>query len=152
VKYPAKNGTQTCSGTATFRGVGGKEAPDLGALFPFYPKASGGSIRGRVNGTVAVKRNFLGLTTRQLRTWGTQIQVLPSIQAIVKQFSGPTGPLSVSDYGDTNIQATKGVAFDIYRFPTTADSDGFGKHTATTTVTFPLASGGTCPPGWTVVP
>ncbi len=149
---PAKNGTQTCSGTATFRGVGGNEAPDLGALFSFYPKASGGSIRGGVNGTVAVKRNFLGLTTRQLRTWGTQIQVLPSIQGIIKQFSGPTGPLTVSDYGDTNIQATRGVAFDIYRFPTTADSDGFGKHTATTTVTFPLASGGTCPPGWTVIP
>jgi hypothetical protein len=102
--------------------------------------------------TVAVQYGFLGLTTRQLRGYGTQIQVLPGNQALIKQFKGPTGPLTVSDYGDPNIQATPGVAFDIYRCPTLADGNKFGRQTMSTTISFPIASGATCPSGWTEIP
>ena len=39
----------------------------------------------------------------------------PDNQALIGQNGGPTGPLSVSDYADANIQATPGVAFDMQK-------------------------------------
>lgn len=146
------NGTVTCSGTATFTAVGGNQAMGNGALYSQYPAQAGGSIRGGTFGTVAVQNGFLGLTTRQLRTYGTQIFVTPSNQGLISQYGGPTGPLSVSDYGDANIQATSGVAFDLYRFPTVAAGRQFGRQTMSATISFPAASGGSCPAGFTKVP
>ena len=48
-------------------------------------------------------------------------------QSLIKQYKGPTGPLYVSDYGDASVQATSGVAFDIYRFPTVTGGRKFGR-------------------------
>jgi hypothetical protein len=113
------NGRTTCTGSAIFTGVGGKQAKytgHSGAFYSAFPAKVGGSIAGGAFGTVAVKNGFLGLSTRQLRTYGTQISITPSNQGLISQYKGPTGPLSVSDSGDANIQATSGVAFDLYRF------------------------------------
>ena len=146
------NGRTTCSGPATFTAVGGNQAEGDGALFSKYPALAGGSIRGGTFGTVAVQDGFLGLTTRQLRMYGTQIFITPSNQGLISQYGGPTGPLSVSDYGDANIQATSGVAFDIYRFPTVSAGMQFGRQTMNTTISYPNNSGASCPAGYTVVP
>ncbi len=146
------NGTTTCTGTATFTAVGGNQARGNGALYSQYPAQAGGSIRGGTFGTVAVQKGYLGLNTRQLRTNGTQILVTPGNQALISQNGGPTGPLSVSDYGDPNIQATPGTAFDIYRFPSNAAARQFGRQVMSNTINFPNSSGGSCPPGYTVVP
>jgi hypothetical protein len=146
------NTTTTCTGPATFRGVGGDQAQDPGALYSRFPAQTGGSIQGGTFGTVAVQKNFLGLNRRQLRTFGTQIFIAPGDQGLIARYHGPTGPLSVSDYGDANIQTTPGTAFDIYRFPTRAAAVQFGKPTMNTTITFPNASGGACPPGFSVGP
>jgi hypothetical protein len=81
----------------------------------------------------------------ELRTYGTHIFVTPADQDVIKKFGGPTGPLSVSDYGDEKIQETKGFPFDIYRFPTTQDAFGFGIKTMGVTISFPAGSGGSCP-------
>ena len=123
------NGRTTCTGSAMFTGVGGKQAMANGALYSQYPAQAEGSIRGGTFGTVAVQNGFLGLSTRQLRTYGTQIFITPSNQGLFSQYGGPTGPLSVSDYGDANIQATSGVAFDVYRFPTVSAGMQFGRRT-----------------------
>jgi hypothetical protein len=145
------NGMTNCSGWATIRGVGGKQARDNGALYSDYPQTAGGSIRGGTFGTVAVQKGFLGLSTRQLRTYGTQISITPAISsASSTQLGGPAGPWTVSDYGDPNIQATEGVAFDLYRFPTKKKGDQFGKQIMPVVIGFPSASGGKCPPGYTV--
>ena len=149
---PAKTGTITCTGTAMFTGVGGRQARADGALYSKYPALAGGSIRGGTFGTVAVQNGFLGLTTGQLRTFGPQIFVTPSNQSLIQQYKGPTGSLSVSDYGDANVQATPGVAFDIYRFPTVTAGRQFGRQVMSTTISFPIASGGSCPAGFTQVP
>lgn len=146
------NGRTTCSGPATFTAVGGNQAEGDGALFSKYPALAGGSIRGGTFGTVAVQDGFLGLTTRQLRMYGTQIFITPSNQGLISQYGGPTGPLSVSDYGDANIQATSGVAFDLYRFPTVSAGMQFGRQTMNTTISYPNNSGASCPAGYTVVP
>jgi hypothetical protein len=84
--------------------------------------------------------------------YGTQILVTPGNQALISQYGGPTGPLSVSDYGDKNIQSTPGVAFDLYRFPTVAAGMQFGRQGASVTISFPAISGGKCPPGFKQVP
>jgi RHS repeat-associated protein len=146
------NGRTTCSGPATFTAVGGNQAEGDGALYSKYPALAGGSIRGGTFGTVAVQDGFLGLTTRQLRMYGTQIFITPSNQGLISQYGGPTGPLSVSDYGDANIQATSGVAFDLYRFPTVSAGMQFGRQTMNTTISYPNNSGASCPAGYTVVP
>jgi hypothetical protein len=146
------NSRTTCTGSAMFTGVGGKQAMANGALYSQYPAQAGGSIRGGTFGTVAVQNGFLGLSTRQLRTYGTQIFITPSNQGLFSQYGGPTGPLSVSDYGDANIQATSGVAFDVYRFPTVSAGMQFGRRTMSTTISFPNSSGASCPAGFTVVP
>ena len=137
-----------CRGTATFTAVGGKQAMADGALYSLYPQRAGGSIRGGTFGTVAVQNGFLGLTTRRLRTYGTQISVTPDNQALISQYGGPTGPLSVSDYGDANVQATAGTAFDLYRFPTVAAGMQFGRQVMGVTITAPSASGANCPSGF----
>ncbi len=150
--HAPSNGRTTCTGSAMFTGVGGKQAMANGALYSQYPAQAGGSIRGGTFGTVAVQNGFLGLSTRQLRTYGTQIFITPSNQGLFSQYGGPTGPLSVSDYGDANIQATSGVAFDVYRFPTVSAGMQFGRRTMSTTISFPNSSGASCPAGFTVVP
>jgi len=134
----------TCTGLATFTAVGPNQAQGDGALYSQYPAQAGGSIKGGTFGTVAVQNGFLGLSTRQLRTYGTQIFITPGNQGLISKYGGPTGPLSVSDYGDANIQATSGLAFDIYRFPTRPDALGFGRRTMSVTISFPAASGGHC--------
>ncbi len=144
-------GTTTCTGTATFTAVG-NQAHGNGALYSQYPAQAGGSIRGGTFGTVAVQKGFLGLNTRQLRTNGTQILVTPGNQALISQNGGPTGPLSVSDYGDSHIQATPGTAFDIYRFPSNAAARQFGRQVMPNSINFPNGIGGSCPPGYTVNP
>jgi RHS repeat-associated protein len=146
------SGTITCVGDATYRAVGGNQATADGALFSKYPELAGGSIKGGTFGTVAVQTGFLGLGTELLRMFGTQIFVTPDNQALISKYGGPTGPLSVSDYGDKNIQGTPGVAFDIYRFPTETAGNQFGRNVMGTTITFPAASGGTCPPSFRMVP
>jgi hypothetical protein len=122
-----------------------------GALYSQYPQQAGGSIQGGTFGTVAVQQGFLGPTTRQLRMYGTQILVTPDNQASIAQYGGPTGPLSVSDYGDQNIQSTPGVAFDLYRFPSVDAARQFGRRVLPVTISFPADSGGICPPGFTKV-
>jgi len=139
-----------CSGPATTRGVVGNQATGDGALFSKYPQVSGGSIRGGTFGTVAVQKGFLGLTTRQLRMYGTQIGVVFSDQARSALFGGPFGVLTVSDYGDPNIQVTPGVAFDIYRFPTEAAGNKYGLQHPTAIIFFRASTGGKCPPGYKV--
>ena len=70
----------------------------------------------------------------------------------INGYGGPQGPLSVSDYGDSYIQGTPEVAFDIYRFPTVAAGKQFGRQTMTATISFPNSSGASCPAGFKVVP
>lgn len=135
-----------------FTGVGGNQAMANGALYSQYPAQAGGSIQGGTFGTVAVQKGFLGLSTRALRTFGKQIFITPSNQGLISKYGGPTGPLSVSDYGDANIQATSGVAFDIYRFPSVSAGMQFGRQTMNTTISYPNSSGASCPAGFTVVP
>ena len=96
-------------------------------------------------GTVAVQRGFLGLTTRQLRANGTQISITPDDDGLISQYGGPSGSLTVSDYGDANIQATQGVAFDVYRFATQSGALQFGRQTMTVTINAPDGIGATCP-------
>ena len=147
------NGRTTCAGYARISAVGGKQASAMGALYSAYPQQTGGSIRGGTFGTVAVQNGFLGLSTRQLRTYGTRISISPAFSsASVTQYGGPAGPWTVSDYGDANIQATQGVAFDLYRFPTVKAANKFGIENMPVTISFPTASGGSCPAGYTVVP
>lgn len=148
----ARGGSTTCSGSATFRAVNESQAHAAGALYSAFPAEAGGSIRGGTYGTVAVQRGFLGLSTPQLRSNGTQIFVTPGDQGLISRLHGPTGPLSVSDIGDRKIQETPGTAFDIYRFPN-ATANRFGMRVLpNTTINFPNSSGGGCPPGFTVVP
>jgi RHS repeat-associated protein len=149
IQYAPNNGTITCTGPATYTAVGGNQAMGNGALYSQYPAEAGGSIQGGTFGTVAVQNGFLGLTTAQLRAYGTQISVTPSNQFLIGWYGGPTGSLSVSDYGDRYIQATPGVAFDIYRFPSVPAGRQFGSRTMGTTISFPAASGGSCPTGYT---
>jgi RHS repeat-associated protein len=148
----SNNGRTTCSGPAQFTAVGGNQAQANGALFSQYPAQAGGSIQGGTFGTVAVQKGFLGLSTRALRTFGTQIFVTPSNQGLISKFGGPTGPLSVSDYGDANIQGTSGVAFDLYRFPTVSAGLQFGRQTMNATISYPNNSGASCPAGYTAIP
>ena len=145
---PRRGDIVTCVGRSTTRGVGGNQARGDGALYSNYPETAGGSIRGGTFGTVAVQRGFLGLSTRQLRMYGTQIEITFSDQSRSAQLGGPSGALTVSDYGDTNIQNTSGVAFDIYRFPTEAAGRAYGVQNLVTTISFPASSGGMCPIGF----
>jgi len=142
----------TCTGTATFTAVGGNQATANGALYSQYPQLSGGSIQGGTFGSVAVQNGFLGLSRRQLRMYGTQISVTPGNQALIAKLGGPTGPLSVSDIGDANVQVTPGVAFDIYRFPTIAAAKQFGRQVLGVTISFPSNSGASCPDGFERTP
>jgi len=130
---------------AILTGVGGSQAMADGALYSHYPKETGGSIKGGTNGTVGVQRGFLGLSTRQLRMYGTQITITPSNQSAITKHGGPAGALTVSDYGDTNIQNRPGLAFDIYRFPTTDDGTNFGRQTMDVTIEFPDDVPAKCP-------
>ncbi|MEG3152395.1 RHS repeat-associated core domain-containing protein [Sphingomonas sp. ZT3P38] len=139
-----KSGTRTCNITATFRAVGPGQATADGAFFSKYPALAGGSIKGGTFGTVAVKKGFLGLTTRQFRTYGTRIFVTPGNQDLLTTTRGPLGRLSVSDYGDPNIQATAGYAFDIYRFPTTKEALTYGNKVVNATVEYPTELGNRC--------
>jgi hypothetical protein len=146
------NTRTTCSGWARISAVGGNQASAKGALYSAYPKQAGGSIQGGTFGTVAVQVGFLGLSTRQLRTYGTQILISPAFSsASVTQYGGPAGPWTVSDYGDANIQAMQGVAFDLYRFPTVHAANQFGIENMPVTISFPKACGGSCPAGYSEV-
>jgi RHS repeat-associated protein len=147
------NTRTTCTGSAIFSGVGGNQAKytgHSGALYSKYPAKAGGSIAGGAFGTVAVQDGFLGLSTSQLRALGTQILITPSNQGLISQYGGPKGPLSVSDYGDANIQGRSGVAFDLYRFPTKKAGRQFGLRTMSTTISFPKSCGASCPAGFSV--
>jgi hypothetical protein len=147
------NTRTTCTGSAIFSGVGGNQAKytgHSGALYSKFPAQAGGSIAGGAFGTVAVQIGFLGLSTSQLRGLGTQILITPSNQGLISQYGGPTGPLSVSDYGDKYIQARSGVAFDIYRFPTVKAGRKFGVQPMSTTISFPKSCGASCPAGFSV--
>jgi hypothetical protein len=134
-----------CKVKATVTGVGGNQATADGALYSKYPDQAGGSIKGGTNGTVAVQRGFLGLTTRQLRTYGAQITITPSDDSRVIANGGPAGPWTVSDYGDSNIQGRDGISIDLYRFPTVQDGLNFGRQTMDLTITAPDESGAVCP-------
>lgn len=136
--------TLTCNVSATFTAVGPGQATADGALFSKFPLEAGGSIKGGVFGTVAVKKNFLGLSLRQLRTYGTRIFITPANQDLISTLRGPTGPLSVSDLGDANIQATPGYAFDIYRFPTLREAFKYGTKATQATITYPAELGKRC--------
>ena len=138
-------GLCTCKVTATLTAVGPNQAQGDGALYSNYPAQAGGSIQGGTMGTVAVQRGFLGLTTRQLRANGTQISITPDDDGLISQYGGPSGSLTVSDYGDANIQATQGVAFDVYRFATQSGALQFGRQTMTVTINAPDGIGATCP-------
>lgn len=146
-------GLCTCTVRATITAVGPNQAQADGALFSRYPDQAGGSIRGGTNGTVAVQRGFLGLTTSQLRRYGTLIQIRPDDGSIVSltddilitQNNGPSSPWTVSDYGDRNIQGTSGVALDLYRFTTTQDARNFGRRFLQVTITVPDGIGARCP-------
>ena len=141
-------GTIICTGSATIRAVGGNRAPYLGNTGALYSKYDKYSIAGGAPRTVSVKSGFLGLTRAQLRRYGGQISVSFADNGLIAKTGGSPGPYTVSDYGDLFIQATPGVAFDIYRWPTKAAADKFGVQVYTTTVVFPVASGAVCPPGW----
>ncbi len=145
---PPSNGLTTCRGVAQFTGVGGGQATGNGALFSRYPKAAGGSIKGGTFGTVAVRPGFLGLDTPTLRHWGNQIFVTPDDGGRSAQHGGPGGPLSVSDYNNDSTQTGPNTHIDIYRFPTKALGNQYGRQNLNTTISFPTASGGKCPVGW----
>lgn len=138
-------GLCTCKLKITFTAVGPHQATGDGALYSKYPTEAGGSIQGGTMGTVAVQKNFLGLTTRQLRGNGTQISIDPSNDSLITHFGGPGGSLTVSDYGDSNIQNTQGMAMDIYRFPSNADADKFGSRTIEAIISVPDGLGAKCP-------
>jgi RHS repeat-associated protein len=138
-------GLCNCQVNVTVTAVGPNQAKGDGALFSNYPAQAGGSIPGGTMGTVAVQRGFLGLTTRQLRTYGTQISITLGDSALISQNGGPSGALTVSDYGDSNIQATQGTAFDVYRFATQNGALQFGRQATTATINFPDGIGATCP-------
>uniref|UniRef100_UPI0030B82336 RHS repeat-associated core domain-containing protein n=1 Tax=Dyella soli TaxID=522319 RepID=UPI0030B82336 len=131
--------------SAVLRGVGGNQAKAQGALYSEYPAAAGGSIRGGTFGTVAVQVGFLGLSRRQLRMYGEKIKITPSDQASITRLGGPGGALTVSDYGDKNLQAEPGLAFDVYRFPTTTAGGKFGVQTMSVTIEFPDDVPAKCP-------
>lgn len=135
-----------CKGPANFTAVGGNQARADGALYSKYGRHS---IKGGTNGTVAVQTGFLGLSRAELRQYGTQITVSPSDGGTIASTGGPSGALTVSDYGDPYVQNWPGVAFDVYRWPTESAARQFGRRDFKTTVSFPMASGGTCPKGWT---
>jgi hypothetical protein len=142
--------TFTCTGTATFTGVGGNQAPGEGALF----SANGGpSVKGGTNGTVAVSRNdnnTFNMSKAYLRVFGPYITISPQgLTDLLTKNGGPQPPYAVSDIGDMHVQSAQ---FDIYRFPTKADGRNFGRQTAPTTITVPDVTGAKCPPGFTRVP
>ena len=132
-------------GPATFTAVGDGQAPGVGALYSKYGRFS---IRGGGRGTVAVQRNFLGLSKDDLRQYGSRIQVAPADDGLATNTGGPSPPYSVSDFGDRNIQKTPGVAFDVYRWEKATHPLRYGQGHFPTTVTFPEGIGATCPPGW----
>jgi hypothetical protein len=137
----------SCVGLATYTAVGPHQATGDGALSSQY---SAYSIPGGVTRTVAVKRGFLELNRPLHRQYGTQIVVSPQDGGVLARTGGPAGPFTVSDYGDKHIHNTQGVAFDIYRWGSQKSALQFGRRTFMTRVTFPAASGGTCPQGWTL--
>jgi hypothetical protein len=133
-----------CVVTATWTGVGPDQATGDGALYSRFDQYS---IRGGTPGTVAVKKGFLGLSTKDLRQWGTQIYVMPADDGAIANNMGSPGLYTVSDYGDRSLQNDSGDRFDLYRFPTNRAALSFGRRTMTTTIVFPAASGGQCPAG-----
>lgn len=139
------NGLCKCKVNVEVTAVGPNQANDDGALYSKYPKESGGSIRGGTMGTVAVQRGFLGLSTRQLRENGAKIQITLNDGGLLAKYGGPTAPLTVSDYGDANIQNTSGMAMDIYRFPTNKQANGFGRRKMSATIDAPDGIGAKCP-------
>lgn len=141
------NGTTTCTGPATVSavGTGPHQAPYTGHTGSLYPPIAGGAM-----GTVAVQNDFLGIGRAGLRRYGTQISVSFADNGAIVGSGGPSGPYTVSDRGDIHIQNDPSVRFDLYRWDSTQHALQFGIHHYTGTVTFPTASGGTCPPGWTV--
>jgi RHS repeat-associated protein len=143
----ALNRTTTCAGAATVSavGTGPHQAPYTGHTGSLYPPIAGGAM-----GTVAVQNNFLGIGRAGLRRYGTQIFVTFADGGAIAASGGPSGPYTVSDRGDINIQNDPSVRFDLYRWDSTYDALQFGIQHYTGTVTFPTASGGTCPAGWTV--
>lgn len=141
------SGTTTCTGPAIVSavGTGPHQAPYTGHTGSLYPPIAGGAM-----GTVAVQNNFLGIGRAGLRRYGTQIFVSFADNGAIAASGGPAGPYTVSDRGDINIQNDPSVRFDLYRWDSTHDAFQFGIKPFTGTVTFPTASGGTCPAGWTV--
>ena len=141
------SGATTCTGPATVSavGTGPHQAPYTGHTGSLYPPIAGGGM-----GTVAVQNNFLGIGRAGLRQYGTQISVSFADDGAIVASGGPAGPYTVSDRGDINIQNDPSVRFDLYRWDSTHDALQFGIETFPGTVTFPTASGGTCPAGWTV--
>ncbi len=145
-RLPAKNGTQTCVGPALFSAVGPRQALGNGALFS---KSNPYSIRGGTNATVALQSGFLGFTRAQLRQFGTQISISPQDAGAISKAGGPLGPYTVSDLGDQNIQNASGIRFDIYCWQSQTKALKFGVRQFNTQITIPIASGGSCPGGWT---
>jgi YD repeat-containing protein len=124
-----------------------------------YSRSGPPSIPGGLPSTVAVKTEFLGLSRRALRQYGTEITITPADGAVpltggvlvgeIVATGGPPGPYSVSDIGDKFIQADPNVRFDLYRFTSDKEAFQFGLREYPRTVRFPTESGGTCPAGWT---
>ena len=137
----------TCIGPATYTAVGPGQATGDGAL---YAKGGADPLRGGTPGTAAVQRGFLGLSTRQLRDHGRQIQITPDDDGAVAKTGGQGGTYTVSDYGDRNVQGTNGTAFDLYRWDTQKGALAFGRRRLPTTISFPADIGGRCPTGWTL--
>jgi len=141
-------GTITCVGVASYTAVGPHQAHGNGAL---YSRTAAYSIEGGAVGTVAVKRGLLGLSRPKLREFGTQILVFPLDSGVLTGTRGPARvPFTVSDFGDRDVQDARGERFDVYRWGSRVKADQFGIRKFATRITFPAASGGTCPSGWRV--
>ena len=141
------NGTTTCVGPGFASAVGPRQAPYTGHSGALYSKTQQYSIAGGAMGTVAVPPKFLGLSKASLRQYGNSIFISFADNGEIANSGGPAGPYTVSDIGDINIRNSR---IDIYRWPGPGNkaANAFGKRPYTTTITFPTASGGSCPQGW----
>jgi hypothetical protein len=147
-----KKGMTTCTGPATVSAVGPKQAPYTGVTGALYSQYDQYSIPGGIPRTVAVQNGFLGLSRELLRQYGTQIYLSFSDNGAIANSGGPMEPYTISDLGDQNIQNSPTVRFDLYRWDIKDNAIRFGIQAYTGTVTFPTASGGSCPTNWSKVP
>lgn len=131
-----------CEGLITFSAVGPNQA--LGKTGYARPEQNRKPQLGEV--AIGGVKTF-GLNRNALQRGADQkIKIYPhGLDKILKETGAPAPPFTVGDFGDENIRNAPGTRFDIYRFPTKALADKFGKQTAPTTIEVPAP--GYCPPG-----